>query len=119
MQYLNWSEMKFLLSLQLLMTGYLVAQDEGIGELPDTEEFRDFKVPDLRKKLPGRDERSRGNTVGGVRFFRLQHNGKDWNLNWGLKGDFRMLAEFHRRTNGIPIAKSTEQNIRKTVAWGR
>jgi len=52
--------------------------------------------------------RGTGKVPGGaVRLIRLQHNGKDWNLNYNVDGDWQMLLQFHKRTN-IPIARKTE-----------
>ncbi|MDP6112853.1 MAG: DUF4159 domain-containing protein [Planctomycetota bacterium] len=49
-----------------------------------------------------------GEGGGAVRFIRIQHNGSDWDRNMKLNGDNQMLQEFHKRTNGIPIARKTE-----------
>ena len=49
-----------------------------------------------------------GEGGGAVRFIRIQHNGADWDRNMTLNGDTQMLQEFHKRTNGIPVARKTE-----------
>lgn len=52
---------------------------------------------------------------GGVRLFRLHHNGKDWDRNFGADGDWQMLLQFHKRTN-IPIARKCEAITIKELA---